>query len=134
MQPCCAHVVGQVDAGSQTSPHAVSTMPLPQTQLQSLSCAPVHPDGQQASPDTHVVCVPLRTQAAVQVAAEPCSSYVAQPTCGQLVGQDDGGSQVSPGSRRPLPQAGVPAVSEAMSEGRSRAAASLAAFSSCWTE
>jgi hypothetical protein len=131
MQPTGAHDVGQVDSGSQTSPQALSTTPLPQVQLQSESCAAVQPDGQQASPDAQAVAVPLSMQMALQVAAAPCSSYVSHPTCGQLDGHIDGGSHVSPGSSVPLPQVGAP-PSPGESTGESMPA-SLTAFSICWT-
>ncbi len=74
MQPTGAHDVGQVDSGSQTSPQALSTTPLPQVQLQSLSSVAEQPGGQQASPDLQAVSVPLSMQAAVQVAADPTRS------------------------------------------------------------
>jgi hypothetical protein len=127
MQPAGGHEVGQVDSGSQTSPQALSTTPLPQVQLQSVSWAAVQPAGQQASPDVQAVCVPLSMQTTLQVSAAPCISYVSHPICGQLVAQVPGGSQVSPGSSRPLPQVGAPA-----STGESTAA-SLTAFSICVT-
>jgi hypothetical protein len=74
MHPSGAHDCGQLSSGSQTSPHAASTTPLPHEQLQSLSSASVHPAGQQASPDSHAVWLPASTHTALQVAADPCSS------------------------------------------------------------
>jgi hypothetical protein len=73
VHPCCGQEVGQLDRGSQTSPHDVSIMSLPQTQLQSVS-VDAQPAGQQRSPETQAVCWPFSTQAALQVAAAPCSS------------------------------------------------------------
>jgi hypothetical protein len=127
VHPCCGHDVGQSATGSQTSPHDVSIMLLPHVQLQSLSVDP-QPVGQHPSPATQVVCSPLSTQAAVQVVADPRSSKVSQPTWGQLVGQLATGSQVSPGSRRPLPQLTGTAPSNGLSTPASRMASSI-----CWT-
>jgi hypothetical protein len=74
MQPIGGHDAGQSVSGSQTSPQVASTTPFPQVQLQSLSSGAAQPDGQQASPEVQAVCDPLRTQTALQVAADPCSS------------------------------------------------------------
>jgi hypothetical protein len=73
MQPVGAQDVGQVDSGSHVSPHPDSIVPLPQLQLQSLSSAAVQAEGQQPSPDTHLVSRPFCTQTALQVAAAPFS-------------------------------------------------------------
>jgi hypothetical protein len=55
-----------------------------------------------------VVWSPVFTQRALHAAALPCSAWISQPTRGQLVGQLDGGSQVSFSSSLPLPQTGPP--------------------------
>src|SRR5262249_25952143 len=103
-QPMAGHAVGQLERGSQVSPQAASIMPLPHVQLQSLSFAAVQLARRQPSPATQAVCMPSSTQRAVQAAADPSSFLRVQPSDGQLFGQLDGGSQVSPSSSLPLPQ------------------------------
>jgi hypothetical protein len=122
VQPTCAQLVGQVESGSQCSPQAVSTAPLPHWQAQSLSLAVVQPGGQHESPLTHAVSVPVCAQRAVQVSALPSRPWISQPMGAQLVGQVSGGSQVSPGSSLPLPQVGPPPSDEGASAGRSACA------------
>jgi hypothetical protein len=69
-----------------------------------LSFAFVQPLGQQPSPFLQLV-IAVCVQAAVQVAAEPVSvSTLHALEWLQLVGHEDGGSQVSPTSMTPLPQ------------------------------
>jgi hypothetical protein len=92
-------LVGQLP--SHSSP--ASTIPLPHLGAQSESFVLSHPAGQQLSPFTHCVWVPAGMQAAWQVPA-PLRVKRLQPCAGHEVGQVDVGSQVSPGSRRPLPQ------------------------------
>jgi hypothetical protein len=94
--------VWQVDVGSQVSPG--STTELPQTAVQLLSLAALHPAGQQASPLAHVVIVVVFTQVAVQAAAVPCSARSWQPTAGQAVGQLPSQVSEQAGSTTPLPQ------------------------------
>jgi len=102
-QPMDGQAVGQLDSGSQVSPQVDSTVPLPQVQLQSLSLAAVHPPGQQLSPEAQVICLPASTHLAVQVSGAPSSFCRVQPMAGHLVGQLEGGSQVSPVSMAPFP-------------------------------
>jgi hypothetical protein len=107
------HVVGQRPgparmAVSQVSPG--STMPLPHPGRQSLSVAEVAPGGQQPSPERGVV-IGVKAQAAVQVPGLASASVVQTMPSVQTVGHRPGPaviarSQVSPGSRVPLPQVG----------------------------
>jgi hypothetical protein len=98
-------VVGQEAEGSQVSPG--STTLLPQLAEQSASRRPLHAVGQHPSPAAQVVMAVWR-QAASQVAALPViSSMVHALPSLQVPGQDDIGSQVSPGSNVPLPQVGA---------------------------
>jgi hypothetical protein len=98
-----SQLVGQEVAGSHVSP--VSTMPLPQLAEQSKSSAAPHAAGQQPSPPTHVVMA-LLLQAMLHVWALPVSwSWVHALPSSQLVGHEIAGSQVSPDSTMPLPQA-----------------------------
>ena len=73
------------------------------TGVQSKSLKDVHPDGQQPSPPVQVKIV-VCPQATLQFMALPVreSMVQAMPSL-QLVGHVLGGSQVSPGSRTPLP-------------------------------
>jgi hypothetical protein len=129
-----SHEVGQAPgcpAGiplSQDSPF--STRPLPQLAGQSLSLTAVQPPGQQPSPAAQVV---MRTwlQVAVQSAALPVTlSVVHGSVSAQSVGQAPSspaamaGSQLSPGSSRPLPQPG--SASDPPSRFSSRIGASIA--------
>jgi hypothetical protein len=104
-------LAGQLLFGSQVSWQAASIRLLPQAHWQSVSFALVQPGGQQPSPEAHAVCMPSSTQRAVQVAAVPVSFCFVHPIGGQLVGQLLGGSQVSPASVAPLPQAGLQSLS-----------------------
>jgi hypothetical protein len=70
-----------------------------------------------------VVWSPVFTQRALHAAALPCSVWISQPMRGQLVGQLEGGSQVSFSSSLPLPHTGPP-PSPGWSSGASRAPAS----------
>jgi hypothetical protein len=96
-----SQLVGQLPGGSQVSPG--STTPLSQRGAQSLSLFALHPAGQQPSPPVQVT-TGRWLQVALQVVALPprVSRVQAFPSL-QLVGQDAGGSQVSPGSTTPLP-------------------------------
>src|SRR5438128_196368 len=107
-QPMLGQPVGQL-APSHFSP--ASTTPLPHLGAQSLSLVASQVPGQQPSPAAHAVCVPSSTQRAVQEAAEPASFCLVQPSAGQLVGHELGGSQTSPVSTTPLPQAGWQSLS-----------------------
>jgi hypothetical protein len=76
----------------------------PVPQLQSPSVAAVQPVGQQPSPATHALMA-LELQATLQFWALPVSwSSVQALPSSQLVGQELGGSQVSPESTTRLPQ------------------------------
>jgi hypothetical protein len=100
VQPMFGHEVGQL-APSQSSP--ISSTPLPHTGEQSLSFNELHAPGQHPSLFTHMVCVPVFTQAAVHVPAF-ANERSMQACCGQLIGHVDTGSQVSLGlSTMPLP-------------------------------
>src|SRR5262249_21256791 len=92
---------------SQCSP--ASTTPLPHTATQSASLLAVQPCGQQPSLVKEQRVTGTCAHCAVQVCALPTKLSVvhASPSL-QLaaVGQDDGGSQVSPVSTTPLPQRG----------------------------
>ena len=97
--------VGQEDGGSQVSP--VSTTPLPQTDEQSESLFALHTLGQQPSPETQAVMV-VWLQVTLQLVRLPVLASVVQAmSSSQEVGQEDGGSQVSPDSITLLPQVGV---------------------------
>ncbi len=89
--------------GSQVSAPSIRPLPHP---AQSLSVAAVQFMAQQPSPPTHslMVCV---VQAKLQFAALPIEPLIVQAfvSVQELgAGQELGGSQVSPGSGRPLPQ------------------------------
>jgi len=96
------HDAGQVPGGSQVSPGSITL--LPQVAEQSASLFTLQPAGQHASPPAHAL-IASYVQATLQVAALPVipSRVHALPSL-QDVGQTPGGSQVSPGSRLPLPQ------------------------------
>ena len=97
--------VGQEDGGSQVSPD--STTPFPQTGEQSESLFALHTGGQQPSPETQAV-MEVWLQVMLQLARLPALASVVQTlSSSQEVGQEDGGSQVSPDSITPLPQVGV---------------------------
>src|SRR5262249_33122513 len=68
-------------------------------------------EGQQPSPCAQAVWVPSSTHWAVQVAAEPPRRFLMQPFQGQVDGQLDAGSQVSPASTAPLPHFGAQSLS-----------------------
>src|SRR5262249_13677294 len=74
---------------------------------QSLSLTLLQPEGQQPSPCAQAVCVPSSTHWAVQVADEPLRRFLMQRFQGQVDGQLDAGSQVSPASTTPLPHFAV---------------------------
>src|SRR5262245_4415051 len=78
--------------------------PLPQLAEQSLSLPLLQPAGQQPSPLAQLLMA-LWVHAALQFWAEPVmvSTVQALPSLHE-VGQEDGGSQVSPTSMVPLPQ------------------------------
>jgi hypothetical protein len=123
---------GQDDDGSQVS--LASTVPLPQLAEQSLSLALLHPDGQQPSPGAQRV-MGWWEQAILQVLALPVSKSMVQamPSL-QEVGQEAGGSQVSPGSRVPLPQWGEQSSSVALLQpaGQQPSPLAQAVMGSCW--
>jgi hypothetical protein len=101
-----SHEVGQDEGGSQVSPG--SSTPLPQLAGQSLSEFASQPAGQQPSPAVQVV-IGVEVHWASQLAALPVSVSVVQALpSSQDVGQEDGGSQVSPDSTTPLPHWGPP--------------------------
>jgi hypothetical protein len=93
--------LGHVDGKSQVSP--VSTTPFPQLDEQSLSLFALHPGAQHPSPDWQLV-MGVCWQAAEQLPALPVKTSTVQafPSL-QLVGHDEGGSQVSPTSTTPSP-------------------------------
>ncbi len=95
---------GQEDFGSQVSP--LSTTPLPHFGEQSESVLALHPAGQQPSAETQLVML-VWVHATLQLALLPVMRSMVQalPSL-QEVGQEDFGSQVSPGSLTPLPQVG----------------------------
>ncbi len=93
---------GQLEGGSQVSPD--STAPLPQLAEQSSSLFALQSAGQQPSPAAQVVIIAC-VQAASQLSALPVrASLVQLLPSSQLVGQLEGGSQVSPRETRPSPQ------------------------------
>ena len=99
-----------MDLGSQVSP--ASTTPLPHFGVQSESLLALHPAGQQPSLKAAQVVIPVWLQATLQLALLPVIlSMVHVLASSQEVGQDDAGSQVSPGSTTPLPQVGEQSVS-----------------------
>ncbi len=106
-QPTLGQLVGQLP--SQVSPG--STIPSPHRGLQSLSVALVQPVGQQPSPLAQAVWTPSSVQLAVQLAADPTSFRRMQAFQGQVAGQAEGGSQVSPVSTAPLPHLGLQSLS-----------------------
>jgi len=82
---------------------------LPHTGAQSLSVVALQPVvGQQPSPFTHRVCVPVSMHSARHVPPLESARSV-QATCGQLVGQLP--SQSSPASTTPLPHTGAQLLS-----------------------
>jgi hypothetical protein len=95
--------VGQVLGGSQVSPAFLSTTPSPQP-AQSMSVAAVQPTGQQRSMAAVWQVFGVLEQTTLQVAALPVVVSVVQSFWSSQLGQDPGGSQVSPASMRALPQ------------------------------
>jgi hypothetical protein len=94
--------LGQEVGGSQVSP--ASTTPSPQVDEQSASTVSSQPAGQQPSPSAHPE-MGAELQAALQLAALPVNvSRVQSLLSSQSVGQEAGGSQVSPGSTMLFPQ------------------------------
>jgi hypothetical protein len=106
-QPTLGQVVGQLPSHFSLP----STAPFPHFALQSLSLVALQPAGQQPSPWAQAVWVPSAVQAAVQVAAAPVSLRRAQPIQGQVAGQLEGGSQVSPASVAPFPHLATQSLS-----------------------
>jgi hypothetical protein len=82
-----------------------SQIPLPHVLEQSLSDEGVHPAGQHPSLSTQAV-ITVAWHLALHEAAEPMSFSTEHPFELQLVGHEDGGSQVSPGSIFPFPHSG----------------------------
>jgi hypothetical protein len=98
-QPRLGQDVGQVPAGSHSSPDSITL--LPHLGAQSESLVALQLDGQHPSFDKHAVCWRSLTHAAVQV--PPLTSFRSwQPIAGQAVGQLERGSQVSMPSFAPL--------------------------------
>jgi hypothetical protein len=95
----CGQLVGQLP--SQSSP--ASTTPLPHTAVQLLSLRELQLAGQQLSSFKHIVCVPEFWHSAAQVPALARVRRL-QASCGQVVGQLESGSHVSPVSTMPFPQ------------------------------
>jgi len=95
---CVVHALG----GSQVSPAARSTTPLPHTGWQSLSFSELQADGQQLSPFAHVVCRLPLTHWTLQAAGSPIGTRSWQPTAAHDVGQLP--SHSSPASTTPFPQ------------------------------
>jgi len=97
-----SQLVGHDEGGSHDSPGSIT--PLPQVGLQFGSLFELQPAGQQASLGPQAV-IGSCWQRAVQLAALPCMlSRVQALPSSQLVGHDEGGSQVSPISTTPFPQ------------------------------
>ena len=71
-QPTAGQLVGQL-APSHFSPHAISVMPLPHWQLQSLSLVVLQAGGQQSSPLVQVAMSVLSTHFALHKEGLPCS-------------------------------------------------------------
>ncbi len=104
-----SQAVGHEPAGSQVSPG--STTSLPQLPEQSLSTLALQPPGQHPSPLWHCVMIWL-AHATLQLRGLPVgSSIVHALPSSHCVGQDSGGSQVSPGSTAPLLQLIVQSLS-----------------------
>ncbi len=99
------HVVRQaLPGGSQVSGGVQMPSPQREAQSESVDTLQVVVDGQQESPLMHCVIL-MGGQARLQVAALPVLMWVVQGSESVQLGQGtSGGSQVSPGSRRPLPQ------------------------------
>jgi hypothetical protein len=99
------HPVGQLAGGSHVSPDDTSTTPSPHPAQSESFCA-VQSSGQHLSLPAveHVfgVCRHLTSH----VAALPVCVSVVQSFWSSHVGQEPGGSQVSPPSSRPLPHPG----------------------------
>jgi hypothetical protein len=95
----------QSERGSQVSPASIAL--LLHTAEHSLSLSAVQtgfvPRGQQRSPLVQVV-VGSPSQRTLHWSGVPVRRWRVQVTSGQVVGQVDGGSQVSPGSIWLLPQ------------------------------
>jgi hypothetical protein len=68
-------------------------------------------DGQQPSPWAQVLWTPSSTQTAVQAAAAPCRRFFMQPFQGQVAGQLEVGSHVSPVSTTEFPQRAMQSLS-----------------------
>jgi hypothetical protein len=99
--------------GSQSSPAAISTTPLPQLAEQSLSLSCEQLAGQQLSPPMQA-SIGCMTQMAVQLAASPsivALRHALAPAQDPAVGQVSIGSQVSSASRIPLPHRAAQSMS-----------------------
>jgi hypothetical protein len=89
-----SQVVGHVEGGSQVSPWSIT--PLPQAAEQSSSFALLQFTGQHPSPSTQATTGSW-VQTTSQVEGSPVMTSVVQAlTSSQEVGQEAGGSQVSP--------------------------------------
>jgi len=98
-----SQIVGQDEGGSHVSPGSMT--PLPHEVEQSMSVEGSHPSGQQPSPALHSV-MGWSVHTALQLSALPYrTSRVHGSASAHVVGQEEGGSQVSPGSMMPFPQA-----------------------------
>lgn len=103
--PSSAHVVRQTPpGGSQVSGGVTTPSPQRAEQSESFDRLQVLEDGQHASPFMHcVISVVVHTR--LQVAALPVMPLTMHGLVpGMQVGQELGGSQVSPSSMRPFPQ------------------------------
>ena len=99
-------MVGHDDGGSHVSPGSRTLLPQTEGQSVSVFALQTAPSGQQPSPETQVAMV-VWVQAAVHLALLPVSPSMVQALLSlqeAMVGHDDGGSQVSPGSTTLLPQ------------------------------
>jgi len=102
-QHCPAgHDVGHDEGGSHVSPAVASTTPSPHPAQSESFCA-VHPTGQQRSLPAFEQVFALCAHTKLHVAALPVWVSVVQSFWSSHTGHDPGGSQVSPGSKRPLP-------------------------------
>jgi len=109
-----SHDVGHVPGGSHVSPG--STMPLPHEAGQSLSASALHPAGQQPSLFLHATGEDVHLT--LHVAELPLRTSLVQalPSLHD-VGHEPAGSQVSPESTTPLPQAGPQSTSPGLQPG-----------------
>ncbi len=111
-----SQVVGQVDGGSQVSPGSTTPSPQVGVAVQSSSTVSSQPGAQHPSPSLHSEMGVLE-QSTLQLAALPVRVSVVQSSLSsQSVGQEVGGSQVSPGSTTPSPQVAEQSLSTVASQ------------------